>query len=318
MHRRTGHGGVNRTLAEVRSEYWIIKGRQVVKSIINDCLVCKLFSAMPLPAPETAPLPNIRSVRTRPFQHTGADFAGPIYVKCGPDTKKSYVALFTCATTRAVYLSLASDLSGPTFRLSLEKFVATWGMPNLMVSDNASTFKSTAIQLKVLFDHPEVQSYLQKNFLTWRFNMSLPAWWGGFFERMVGMMKQILRKILGNARLTFEEMEVVLKKTQAILNNRPLTYQGEELEEEPITPNHLIFSHILPQLPDIPDNILEEEDTLTRLKYVKQKLNHVWSRGSKEYLIGLREFNKNKFSKSGKQYDLRPGDIVLIENKGAH
>ena len=59
------------------------------------------------------------------------------------------------------------------------------------------------------------------------------------------MMKQILRKILGNARLTFEEMEVVLKKTQAILNNRPLTYQGEELEEEAITPNHLIFGHIL-------------------------------------------------------------------------
>ena len=35
-------------------------------------------------------------------------------------------------------------------------------------------------------------------------------------------------------------------------------------------------------------------------------------------LIGLREFQKNKVSKSGKQYDLRPGDIVLIENKGAH
>ena len=106
------------------------------------------------------------------------------------------------------------------------------------------------------------------------------------------MMKQILRKILGNARHTFEEMEVVLKKTQAILNNRPLTYQGEELEEEAITPNHLIFGHILPQLPDIPDDILEEEDALTRLKYVEQKLNHVWSRWSKEYLIGLREFHK--------------------------
>ena len=84
MHCRTGHGGVKRTLAEVRSEYWIIEGRQVVKSVIKDCLVCKLFSAMPLPAPETAQLPNIHSVRTRPFQHTGVDFAGPIYVKCGP------------------------------------------------------------------------------------------------------------------------------------------------------------------------------------------------------------------------------------------
>ena len=112
---------------------------------------------MSLPAPETALLPNILSVHTRPFQQTGVAFAGPIYVKSGPDIKKSYVALFTCATTRAVHLSLASDLSGPTFQLPLEKFVATWGMLNLMVTDNASTFKSTAVQLKVLFDHPEVQ-----------------------------------------------------------------------------------------------------------------------------------------------------------------
>ena len=85
---------------------------------------------MSLPAPETATLPNNRSVCTRPFQHTGVDFAGRIYVKCGPDIKKSYVALFTCATTRAAHLSLASDLSGPTFRLSLEKFVTTWRKPN--------------------------------------------------------------------------------------------------------------------------------------------------------------------------------------------
>ena len=140
----------------------------------------------------------------------------------------------------------------------------------------------------------------------------------GFFECMAAMMKQILRKILGNAGLTFEEMEAVLKKTQAILNNRPLTYQGEELEEEAITPNHLILGHILPQLPDIPDDILEKEDALTRLKYVEQKLNHVWSRWSKEYLIGLREFYKSKVYKSGKQYDFRPGVIVLIENKRAH
>ena len=187
-----------------------------------------------------------------------------------------------------------------------------------MVSDNASTFKLTAVKLKVLFDHPEVQSYLQKNFLTWRFNLSLAAWWGGFFKRMVGMMKQILRKILGNARPTFEEMEVVLKKTQEILNNRPLTYQGKELEEEAITPNHLIFGHILPQLPDIPDDILEEEDDVTRLKYVEQKLNHVWSRWSDEYLMGLRKFHKNKVSKSGKQYISDQETWFLIANKGVH
>ena len=100
------------------------------------------------------------------------------------------MALFTCATTRAVHFSFTSDLSGQTFLSSQEKFVATWGVPNFKVSDNANTFKLTAVQLKALSDHLELHSYLQKNFLTWRFNMSLAAWWGAFFECMVGMMRR--------------------------------------------------------------------------------------------------------------------------------
>ena len=53
-----------------------------------------------------------------------------------------------------------------------------------------------------------------------------------------------------------------------------LLVKGEELEEEAITPNHLIniFGHILSQLPDIPDDTLEEEDALTRMKCVEQKI----------------------------------------------
>ena len=112
------------------------------------------------------PLPEMRVMRSRPFQHTGVDFAGPLYVKTDEGRTKSYIALFTCATTRAVHLELTPDLTGPVFRMALEKFSAFWGMPNLMVSDNATTFKTTAVALDKLFEHPEVQAYLQSNFLT--------------------------------------------------------------------------------------------------------------------------------------------------------
>ena len=45
-----------------------------------------------------------------PFTHVGVDFAGPSYVKCGVNTVKSneqiksYVCMFTCASTRAIHL----------------------------------------------------------------------------------------------------------------------------------------------------------------------------------------------------------------------
>eukprot|EP00112_Aurelia_sp_Birch-Aquarium-sp1_P015837 Seg3537.1 transcript_id=Seg3537.1/GoldUCD/mRNA.D3Y31 product="hypothetical protein" protein_id=Seg3537.1/GoldUCD/D3Y31 len=318
-HQNIGHEKVGRTLAEVRSAFWIPRGRQVIKSLLRSCAICKVFASKHIRAPEMAPLPEIRAVRSRPFQHTGVDFAGPLHVKSGQEMVKSYIALFTCATTRAVHLELTPDLTAPIFRMTLEKFAAAWGMPNLLVSDNATTFKTTAIQLKALVEHPEVQEYLQSHFLTWRFNLALASWWGGWFEKMVGLTKTILKKTLGKASLSYFEMEVVLKKTQGILNNRPLFYQGEELEEEVLTPNHLIFGHRLPQMPDVPDDIFEDyKDMTLRLKHVEAKLNELWSRWSREYLVGLREFHKAKVSSKGTAYQLKPGDIILIENKSAH
>ena len=41
QHERTFHAGVTFTLAEIRSSYWIVRGRQTVKRILNGCLVCK-------------------------------------------------------------------------------------------------------------------------------------------------------------------------------------------------------------------------------------------------------------------------------------
>ena len=109
---------------------------------------------------------------------------------------KAYVALFTCAKTRAVHLELTPDMTAPVFRMALEKFVATWGVPNLMISDNAATSKATTIDSEKLFKHPEVHSYLQSNYMMWKFNLSLAAWWGGCFEKMVGLTKNIPRKNL--------------------------------------------------------------------------------------------------------------------------
>jgi len=45
------------------------------------------------------------------------------------------------ATTCAVHLELTADMTVKTFRMDLERFVMTWRMPNLMVSDNGRLSK---------------------------------------------------------------------------------------------------------------------------------------------------------------------------------
>ena len=53
-------------------------------------------------------------------------------------------------------------------------------------------------------------------------------------------MKRCLRKVLGNARLTYDELLTVLTEVEATLNSRPLTYDYDNpYEGEVLTPAHL-------------------------------------------------------------------------------
>ena len=68
-------------------------------------------------------------------------------------------------------------------------------------------------------------------------------------------MKRTLKKVLGNARLKFGELETVLFETEGL----PLTYQYEESTEEALTPNDFIFGYQLGTLPDSETDSEEEE-----------------------------------------------------------
>ena len=54
--------GVRETLLEIRSKYWIPKGRQTVKRILNKCLLCRKLEGLPYPSPTVSDLPEFRVV----------------------------------------------------------------------------------------------------------------------------------------------------------------------------------------------------------------------------------------------------------------
>ena len=59
-HDQVMHNGVAETLVQVRSKYWVVKGRQTVKKIIGKCVVCKKLEGRPYGTPPTAQLPEFR------------------------------------------------------------------------------------------------------------------------------------------------------------------------------------------------------------------------------------------------------------------
>ena len=61
------------------------------------------------------------------------------------------------------------------------------GMPWKFVSDNGKTFKATAKFIKTVFKDDMVLDHLAGVGVGWVFNTERAAWWGGIFERMVGL-----------------------------------------------------------------------------------------------------------------------------------
>ena len=179
-HRRVAHNGVKEILTELRSAYWVVRGRQYIRSLLLACRVCKRVESVAYVPPAAPPLPEFRTTIDAPFTYTGVDFAGPLYIKEQGAVKKVYIALLTCGVTRAIHLDLVPVLSAETFLRCFYRFTARFGIPKEMKSDNAKTLKSTANTLCALFELDEVSSQLDSRSVKCSFNLEKAPWWGGF------------------------------------------------------------------------------------------------------------------------------------------
>lgn len=89
-HERVHHCGTRATLTELRTKYWVPKGRQTVKKIVNSCVTCKRLQGPAYNAPKVAPLPEFRVREVPAFSKVGIDFAGPLYVKASEGVQGKY------------------------------------------------------------------------------------------------------------------------------------------------------------------------------------------------------------------------------------
>ncbi|XP_064467960.1 uncharacterized protein LOC135378793 [Ornithodoros turicata] len=167
---RMSHAGVQETLHQLREDYWIIKGRQSVKSVLHHCLFCRRLKTRPCVEQE-APLPNDRVTQQLPFEVVGVDFAGPLYYSATEGHLKSYVALFTCAVTRAVHLELVTGQSHATFLMAFKRFASRRGLPTNVYSDNFLTFKKATKEYPAMMSSQfqDVQEYVAQRRISWEF-----------------------------------------------------------------------------------------------------------------------------------------------------
>jgi hypothetical protein len=326
-HERVCHDGVRETLTEIRSKYWIPKGRNFTRKIIHNCVLCKRFEGRPYKAPPPPPLPPCRLKEDPAFSYTGVDFAGPLITRGSQPSQghKVWIALFTCYVTRAVHLEVVPDQSTPAFIRCLKRFAARRGLPKRFISDNGKSFKAAAKYLNAVFKDGLVQAHLTGVGTAWQFNVERAPWWGGAFERMVRSTKRCLRKLIGRAQFSHDELSTALAEIESVINSRPVSYLSTGDVEEPLTPSHLIVGRRILSLPDHfgqmcdlddRDFTLDSDQATNRVKHLNNVLNHFWNRWRREYLSELREVHSNIAMRqpNGKHSQVAIGDIVIVHD----
>ena len=104
-HDKCKHLGAKTTLSLIRnSGYWIPHGRNKVKSLVSKCITCKKINACAFKYPKPRDLPASRVNFIRPYENTGLDYTGHIFLKLGNETVKMYILLFTCLHVRCIHL----------------------------------------------------------------------------------------------------------------------------------------------------------------------------------------------------------------------
>ncbi|GFT43815.1 integrase catalytic domain-containing protein [Trichonephila clavipes] len=232
----------------------------------------------------------------------GIDLAGPLFLK---DGRKVWITLFTCAVYRAIHLELVNSLTSDAFLLALRCFIARRGRPQTIYCDNGTNFRGAFNDLSKL-NWSKIVEETRTPKILWKFIPPTAAWWGGWWERLVRTVKELLKRTLGRSVLKYDELYTVLCDCESIINCRPLTYVSENPEELiPLTPSMFLISNKNSNIEDIEE--LNSNSLNKRIKYRSKLLKDLRQRFRNEYLSQLIQKHNEKESR-----DPQIGKVVLV------
>lgn len=320
-HVRFMHAGPQHLLSLIRQKFWPISGRSIARKVVRECIHC--FRANPSQTnPIMGDLPSSRLSLSYPFAITGVDYSGPFMLKTRqgkkPSFYKAYVSLFICLSTKALHLELVTDLTSACFLAALKRFIARRGKPAQIQSDNGTNFVGCRNELRELgqflkLNASHIVDSCTRNEIDWQFIPAHSPHFGGIWEAGVKSVKAHLKRVLCNAKLTYEDFSTVLTQIEGILNSRPLSpLSSDPSDILPITPAHFLIGRSMSSIPDA--NYADiSVNRLTRFEHLQQLRQHFWMRWSLEYVSELQQRQKWKTN----QCNIKIGTLVLIKDKNA-
>ncbi|XP_035215274.1 uncharacterized protein LOC118188867 [Stegodyphus dumicola] len=168
-------------------------------------------------------------------------------------------------------------MSTESFLLALRRFIARRGRSRIIYCDNGTNFVGASNVLQDL-NWKKITEDTSIPPIQWKFNPQTASWWEGWWERLIGILKKLLRRVLGRASLTSEEMNTTLCDCEAVINSRPLTYINEsDATLMPLSPSLFLQDNQISGVPDLDD--IGHKSLNKRVKY-RENLQRISETGS--------------------------------------
>lgn len=253
-------------------------------------------------------LPRWVSIGWRCFTYCGLDYFGPFEVVVGRRREKRWVPLFTCMTTRAVHIGVVHSLDTSSCIMAVRTLMATRDVqPIEMRSDNATCFRATDKEI----------SALQERFpaMKWIFNPPGAPHMGAAWERMVGVVKEAFKTVVGDQPLSDKVLRCALAEAERVVNPHPLTDVPMQPEdEEALTPNHFLHGGSRRRLHEgvgCGEEVAARTPSRKSWRSSQQIADHFWKRFSREVVPVLNQRTKWWV----KSEPLQIGDVVMVADE---
>ena len=313
-HIDSGHLALESTVARIRSKYWIIGVRRMVRTIVGRCKTCKLKFKR-LESQKMSPLPIERIKPSPAFQHVGLDYFGPFEIKGEVQKRvrgKCYGLLFTCDASRAVHAEVVQNYSTEAFLQALRRFACIRGWPRSIHSDNGSQLVGASKELKKAMeslDWEELQTFGHKFNTHWSFSSADAPWQNGSTEALVKSIKHALNVVIGNQVFSYVEFQTLLYEAAQLVNQRPIGRNPLRPDDGTyLCPNDLLLGHSTNHVPQGP--FAEKSSTKQRLRFIQDVVNCFWKRWSREVFPNL--VIEPKWHTERR--NVRVGDVVAIQD----
>lgn len=304
-------------LYHVRETYWPLGGRALARSTVHKCVKCCKVRPIPF-APQMGNLPVNRVKPNYPFAIVGTDFAGPFTIRDRKGRRcqhlKCYVCIFICFSSKAVHLEAVTDLSTECFMACFKRFCSRRGKPSQVYSDNGTNFVGAKNELYKLYESlransQDISNGLAEQNITWSMIPPQSPHFGGLWEAGVKTVKYHLKRVMGNALLTYESFNTLLTEIEAVINSRPLSPLSVDPNDlEALSPSHFLIGRRLVSSLD-PDYTRVRQNRLSDFQHCQALQQHFWQRWAKEYISELQVRQKWQHRKDNP----KSGTLVVIK-----